>query len=81
MLTTKITKKGQITIPLEYRKELNLDIGTVVEIKKSDSRILIEKPAVDIMELRGAWKDMPEKIFKDMKERWGRWNEKGIARY
>ena len=33
MLTTKVTKKGQITIPIEYRKEFKLDIGAVVEIK------------------------------------------------
>ena len=81
MLTTKVTKKGQITIPIEYRKEFKLDIGTVIEIKKSDNGLLIKRPKEDIMDLKGAWKDVPEKVFKDMKKSWGKWNEKPIARF
>lgn len=79
MLTTKVTKKGQITIPLEYRKELKLDIGTVVKIKKSKDGLIIEKPGKDIMSLKGAWKDIPEKVFKDMRKSWSSWNDKGFA--
>ena len=79
MLTTKVTKKGQITIPIEYRKEFKLDIGAVVEIKKSEFGILIKKPKKDIMELKGAWKDIPEKVFKDMRKSWSAWNDKSFA--
>ena len=79
MLTTKVTKKGQITIPIEYRKEFNLVIGAVVEIKKSEFGILIKKPKKDIMELKGAWKDIPEKVFKDMRKSWSAWNDKSFA--
>ncbi len=79
MLTTKVTKKGQITIPLEYRKEFKLDIGTVVQIKKSRDGLIIEKPKKDIMSLKGAWKDIPEKVFKDMGKSWSSWNDKSFA--
>ena len=79
MLTTKVTKKGQITIPLEYRKEFDLYIGTVVKIKKSKEGLLIEKPKKDIMDLKGAWKDIPEKIFDEMRKSWSSWNDKGFA--
>ena len=79
MLTTKVTKKGQITIPLEYRREFNLDIGTVVKIKKSKDGLLIEKPKRDIMDLKGAWKDIPEKVFKDMRKSWSSWNDKSFT--
>ena len=79
MLTTKVTKKGQITIPLEYRKEFNLDIGTVVKIKKSKDGLLIVKPGRDIMDLKGAWKDVPKKVFKDMRKSWSSWNDKSFT--
>jgi len=79
MLTTKVTKKGQITIPLEYRKEFSLDIGAIVELKKSESGILIKKPRKDIMELKGAWKDIPEKVFKGIRKNWSTWNGKSFA--
>ena len=83
MLTTKVTKKGQITIPVEYRKQLDIGIGTIVMIKRDDNKLLIEKPMAkgEIMKLKGAWKDVSEKVFKDMEKMWGRWNEKSIARY
>ena len=79
MLTTKVTKKGQITIPIEYRKEFKLHVGSVVELKKSEAGIIIKKPKMDIMDLKGAWKDIPEKIFKDTKKEWGSWNDKSFA--
>ena len=81
METSKITKKGQITIPLEFRKEFDLHTGEVLQIKKTDSGLLIEKPMKNIMELKGSWKDVNENVFKEMKKKWGKWNEKGIARY
>jgi len=34
---------------------------------------------MDIMELKGAWKDVPEKIFKDTKKAWGSWDDKSFA--
>lgn len=73
MFRTKLTKKGQITIPAEYRTEMNLRTGVVVEIKRIDSRILIQRPRGDIMDLKCKWSNIPSKIFEDMKKAWGRW--------
>lgn len=81
MPKTKVTKKGQITIPLEYREEFDLNVGTVVEIKKVNNKLMIEKPMKDIMELKGAWKDVPDKVFEDMKKAWSRWNGKNNDRF
>jgi len=77
----KITKKGQITIPLQYRREFELDIGSIVTIKNFGRKLVIEKPMKDIMELKGKWRDVDEKIFRDMRKHWGSWNEKGVVRY
>lgn len=81
MFTTKVTKKGQITIPVEFRNEFQLGVGSVIELKKVDNGILIERPLKDVMSLKGKWADIPEKIFTDMRRHWGKWNEKSIARY
>ncbi|GAB6163101.1 hypothetical protein JCM12298_22610 [Desulfothermus naphthae] len=39
MLTVKITKKGQVTIPAKFRKKLNTDI---VKIKMEGGKVIIE---------------------------------------
>ncbi len=81
VLTTKVTKKGQITIPLEFRKELDLGVGSVVKIRKSNHTLIVEKPKMNLMKLKGTWKDMSGEVFEKMKRSWSRWNEKSPARY
>ncbi len=39
MLTAKITKKGQVTIPAKFRKKLNTNI---VKIKMEGGKVIIE---------------------------------------
>ncbi|MEK6963024.1 MAG: AbrB/MazE/SpoVT family DNA-binding domain-containing protein [Nanoarchaeota archaeon] len=69
MYQTKMTKKGQITIPVEYRKKLGLNTSSVVALELEGDKILLEKPK-DLLDLCGAWKDMPESRIKEMRARW-----------
>ncbi len=38
----KISSKGQVTIPAEIRKTLNLESGTYLEIRLSDAGIVLK---------------------------------------
>ena len=42
MLSTKITRKGQITIPVEIRNELDLREGDVLVVERTESGILLK---------------------------------------
>ena len=81
MNISKITKKGQITIPLQYRREFQLDIGSIVTLKNVEGKLIIEKPMKDLMDLKGKWRDVDENVFSNMRKHWGSWNEKGVVRY
>lgn len=70
---TKVTKKGQITIPAEYREAMEMKSGAVVEIRKESRRIWIGKPRGDIMRLKGSWADVPKEVFDTMRKSWSRW--------
>ncbi|BER91778.1 AbrB/MazE/SpoVT family DNA-binding domain-containing protein [Thermatribacter velox] len=67
MKTAKITRKGQITIPVEFRKKLGTDL---VEIEMQEEKVII-KPVKKIGGIfhRYALKDKPiEEILKMEKE-------------
>lgn len=67
MYVTKMTKKGQITIPVEYRKKLKSDYY-VVEIK--DNEIIIKpfsSPAGSLKKYAKKGKNI-EKIIEEEKE-------------
>ena len=42
MPTSTMTSKGQVTIPVEIRKELGLEAGDKVSFRKSDQGVVIE---------------------------------------
>lgn len=42
MKEIKVTRKYQITIPEEIRKQLNINIGEKLPIMRKDSKIIIE---------------------------------------
>jgi antitoxin PrlF len=44
---TKITRKGQITLPAEVRRLMNLKIGDEVDVIVEDNRIVGIEPASD----------------------------------
>jgi AbrB family looped-hinge helix DNA binding protein len=47
--TTKITRKGQITIPIDFREKYNFKEGDTVLVEDRDGRLTIQHPdqAVD----------------------------------
>ena len=48
MLTSKVTRHGQITLPASVRKELNIEEGDIVEIRvESEMAVLTPKKLVD----------------------------------
>lgn len=51
-VTAKITSKGQITLPKEVRKILDVHEGSVVVFEKEDDRVVI-KSARTLKEFRG----------------------------
>ncbi len=62
MYYSKITKKGQMTIPVRYREKYNLKEGIKVAFEETDKGLII-KPAPDIADSAGALS-----AFADSKE-------------
>jgi len=62
MSYSKVTKKGQTTIPLKYREKYNLKEGTTLTFKETDEGLLLE-PLPDITESAGALSS-----YADLKE-------------
>ena len=65
---SKISKKGQITIPRDVREKLGLKVGDKVVFESIGKGILIRKKEVSdidkiINEITGIWKDHP--LFKN----------------
>lgn len=81
MFKTKITKKGQITLPSDYREKLDLSTGSVVDVDLENGQILVKKPKSTLEELFGAWSDMTDKDIKQIRKIWQGWNEKIIRRF
>lgn len=73
MSYSKITKKGQLTVPLTYREKYNLREGVRVAFKETDEGLLL-KPLPDIMESAGALssyadvKEVLSNLIKDRRE-------------
>lgn len=50
---SKITKKGQMTIPVEYRRKYDLMEGTIVAFEETEKGLVI-RPLPDIADSAGA---------------------------
>ena len=70
MELAKITSKGQITLPIAIRKELNLKNGSKVAfIEKDGMYILINPVSLAINEVREAFRGEAERLgLKDEKD-------------
>ncbi|MEM2896609.1 MAG: AbrB/MazE/SpoVT family DNA-binding domain-containing protein [Candidatus Bathyarchaeia archaeon] len=71
MSYSKVTKKGQITILLKYRKKYNLMEGTTVTFRETEEGLLL-KPVPDITESAGAlssYADLKEVLLELTKSR------------
>ena len=65
-VVSKVTRKGQITIPASFRKRHGIDEGSAVEIVQEDSRLTV-KPIPNLLQIVGEDKGRykPSKV-KDM---------------
>lgn len=52
-VAVKVTRKGQVTIPVEYRKKLRIREGTRL-IVSQDRENIVMRPVPDIEDLAGA---------------------------
>jgi AbrB family looped-hinge helix DNA binding protein len=52
VVTAKITSKGQITLPKEVRRLLNVDAGAVVVFEKEDDKVIV-RTAKTLREFKG----------------------------
>ncbi|HLE86312.1 MAG TPA: AbrB/MazE/SpoVT family DNA-binding domain-containing protein [Candidatus Brocadiaceae bacterium] len=68
ILTSKITSKGQITLPKEVRKLLNVQEGNVIVFEKENDKIVI-KPAKTLRDFKGLLKNTKkEETFDEIRK-------------
>ncbi len=71
---TKISSKGQVVIPTEFRKKLGIKEGSIFAVSTKKNMIVLKKldAKIDAEDLRTlklveeAWKDIEEGRFKKM---------------
>jgi AbrB family looped-hinge helix DNA binding protein len=52
MTEVKVTRKGQITIPVELRRRFDIEEGSHVEVLEEDGKIVV-RPQISIFDLAG----------------------------
>lgn len=67
-ITAKITSKGQITLPKEVRKALNVNAGNAVIFEKDDDKVVI-KAARTLREFKGFLKGKGKADFDEMRKK------------
>lgn len=68
MNLSTVTQKGQITVPISFRKLLGLEFYDKVLFEKKGRKVLLSK-AVDIMDLSGSLKPKKNKGVDPLKAR------------
>lgn len=69
MELAKITSKGQITIPIEVRKKLNLKAGDKVAFITEDNKIIMENSTrLAIKEAQKAFEGLAEELGVETEE-------------
>lgn len=81
MYRTKVTKKGQITLPDEYRERLDIGAGTVLLIDIDKESIVVQKPKSSLKSMFGLWSDIDDKAIRKMKPVWRASDGKNIRRF
>ncbi len=71
MLKTKVSTKGQVTLPKSVRDELKIGPGTELEIILSNGTIQLQKIEAGWRALRGAFADGPNLVEALLRDR--RW--------
>lgn len=79
-VTAKITTKGQITLPKELRKLLNVQAGNVVVFEKEHDKVVI-KAAKTLKEFKGCLKNKRKVAdFSEIREKAKEQTGKKVAR-
>lgn len=67
MSYSKITKKGQMTIPVKYRRKYNFKEGVAVEFEETEDGLVI-RPVPDIADSSGALSKYahPKELLADL---------------
>ena len=65
----RVSSKGQIVIPADFRKRLGIKIGTSVAMSEKDGALVIEPVGSIIRRLRGSLKDWPAALAYIQAER------------
>ena len=71
---SKVTAKGQVTIPVEVRKDLEIVIGDTILFEKTHSHIVInkalEQTLVETLEDSTPFSKSTMKIMKNIRDEW-----------
>ena len=71
---SKITSKGQITIPAEIRKALDLAAGDTILFEKINGNIIIKKnnksTLISILEESGPFSQKTKKTIQNIRDEW-----------
>ncbi|MCW6169302.1 MAG: AbrB/MazE/SpoVT family DNA-binding domain-containing protein [Thermoplasmatales archaeon] len=71
---SKVTSKGQITIPIEVRKALGLEVGDTILFGKIDGNIVIKKnkkdTLVSVLKEAGALGEETRKALDKIRDKW-----------
>ena len=67
VMTSKITSKGQITLPKEVRKLLNVQEGNIIVFERENDKMVI-KSAKTLRDFKGLLKDTKkEETFEEIR--------------
>lgn len=72
MLITTVTQKGQVTIPIDFRKKFGLQSGSKVYFEDTGD-VMTVRPAPDFFSFRGALKSNKKYDKKAMNEAIGKY--------
>ena len=76
--TSSVSQKGQITLPVELRKELDIEPKDVVVIALEDGHLSVQKAesnmlsgfgVVPVPDSSKSWKEIERDVFDDIAER------------
>ena len=71
---SRVTRKGQITIPAHFRQKNGIKQGSSVEMTEAGRKLIIE-PVPDLLDLIGCDKDRydstkPKKMLDESRKNW-----------
>ncbi|MEM2984370.1 MAG: AbrB/MazE/SpoVT family DNA-binding domain-containing protein [Candidatus Jordarchaeaceae archaeon] len=76
-MKVKVTRKFQVTIPLEIRKKMDVKVGDELMVREEGGKIVFTK-AHSLKEIAGAWEhiESTEDFMEDVRRMWKTWKLK-----